>query len=121
MGKPVLLAGRARYSDSGAVIAPSDQEQFDRSMKTLLGQPTDILSPGDASAGRRFLYHELYRASLDLSEFLSPYPDAPGMVSLSDFSPTALAQSQTIDTIVKGITEKKPFIVRETDIESEFS
>ena len=118
MGKPVLLAGRARYSESGAVIAPADQEQFDRSLKTLLSQPSDLLPPEGVIAGRGFLYHELYRASLDLSEFLSPYPDAPGMVSLSDFSATDLAQSEAINTIVKGITERQAFIIREAAFET---
>jgi hypothetical protein len=121
MGKPVLLAGRARYSESGAVIAPADQERYDQSLKGLLSATSEPPPPDARSAGRRFLYHELYRASLDLSDFLSPYPDAPGMVSLSKFSPTELSQSEAIQTIVTGITEKQPFSIQEAEIQPELS
>ena len=58
---------------------------------------------------RRFLYHELYRASLDLSAFLEPYPGVPGMVTFSEFDPQALAQSRELGTIQDGILRGRTF------------
>jgi HPt (histidine-containing phosphotransfer) domain-containing protein len=45
---------------------------------------------------RIFLYDELYRASLDLSEFLAPDPGMPGMVRLQPFAPEHLVQHPSL-------------------------
>ena len=119
MGKPVLVAGRARFSASGAVIAPTGRAAYSESLGSLLSGNLAGVPKEAVSCGQAFLYLELYRASLDLSEFLAPYPNAPGMVALSDFSNDELIHSEAIGTIVRGIRDVVPFMVRIPELEEE--
>ncbi|MFQ5944466.1 MAG: hypothetical protein ACE5JF_13035, partial [Anaerolineales bacterium] len=111
MGKPVLLGGRARFSDSGAVIAPAGRAEYTDLLEALLTDDRGAEQMQDYDQGRSFLYHELYFASLDFSEFLAEYPHAPGMVSLSEFSADQVSRSVAIRAIVQGVIDGSPFVV----------
>jgi hypothetical protein len=68
---------------------------------------------------RSFLYHELFAASLDLSEFLKPDESLQGMVTFSGFSPDRLQSSRTLEVIQNGILLDTPFLLGpDVDVES---
>ena len=110
MGRPVLTAGRSRFSGSQAPIASHHQRHYARALEELLAGSSEEAPEGAVDNARQFLHHELYRASLDLSEFLTPYPDAPGMVSLAKFSGERIGSSEAIEIIVRGILDERPFV-----------
>ncbi|MCJ7568829.1 MAG: hypothetical protein MUO58_14955, partial [Anaerolineales bacterium] len=60
---------------------------------------------------RSFLYHELFAASLDLSEFLRPDESLQGMVTFSDFSPDRLRSSLQLEVIRNGILHDTLFLL----------
>jgi hypothetical protein len=61
-------------------------------------------------AARAFLHTELFRASLDLSEFIQPDPKQPGMVRLSPFAPDRIGTTPVMDVLRGGILEGRPFL-----------
>jgi hypothetical protein len=73
----------------------------------------DISWPASfVQTARAFLFTELFEASLDFSDFLRPYPEAPGMVLLSEFEPKLLATHPTLDVIQRGVDAKAPFLLK---------
>ncbi|MFQ5923666.1 MAG: hypothetical protein ACE5M4_12565, partial [Anaerolineales bacterium] len=71
---------------------------------------TTAEAPEHAERGRRFLYRELFQASLDLSEFLQPYPTLPGMAHLRDFDPSQLDGHPSLEAIRRGILTGDSFL-----------
>ena len=109
-GKAVLCAGRARYTQANTVFMPSDKADYFRQLERLLESPSIEVPPKFAENGRRLLYQELFRSSIDLSDFLIPYPSLPGMVLLRDFEPQALNEHPSLEAIRRGVLEGAPFI-----------
>jgi hypothetical protein len=66
--------------------------------------------------GRRFLFYQLYRASLPFDQFLSDFPRS-GYVHLKRFSWKKLlpGNSPVVDCVVNGILNGDEFIL-ETDL-----
>jgi hypothetical protein len=110
LGAPVLCAGRARYTQVPTTYFPSDRKEYIHQLHEFLISKQIEVPPDFSENARRFLYHELYQASLDLSEFLRPYPDAAGMTLLTDFPPESLESSPALKVIAKGILEGTPFV-----------
>ena len=108
-GKPVLCAGRARYSQAGAAYYPSTREDYRKDLKRLVAADRPEVPGEFALNGRRFLYQELFRESLDFSEFLRPHPTMPGMVLFNEFELSALAEHSALEVVRRGILEGKPF------------
>jgi hypothetical protein len=76
-GVPVLCAGRARYTQVPTVFIPASRAEYGLALEALLQAPAlDGPSAFTANA-RRFLHHEVFHASLDLSEFLATSPGFP--------------------------------------------
>lgn len=111
LGAPVLCAGRARYTQIPTVFFPATrQEYLDKLRLFLKASAIDV--PADfASNARRFLDHELYHASLDLSRFLEAYPEHAGMVRIGAFGVQDIADSTELNQIVGGILHGSPFTV----------
>lgn len=110
MGKAVLCAGRARYTQMSAAFFPASRLDYLRELEALLRAEKVHVPREFALNARRFLYTELYRASLDLSEFMRPYPRQKGMVLLTDFDAGRLAASPALEVIREGILRAKPFL-----------
>jgi hypothetical protein len=110
LGAPVLCAGRARYTQIPTTFFPADREEYIHQLQAFLASEKIMIPPDFSRNARRFLYHELYQTSLDVSEFLRPYPNAPGMTLLTDFSPESLRSSPALNVITKGILEGAPFV-----------
>ena len=109
MGAPVLCAGRARYTQVPTVFFPAThQEYLDKLGLFLAASAIDVPAEFAANA-RRFLGYELYHASLDLSHFLGPYPNHPGMVELQPFDPRGLVSSPVLGSIAGGIMSRSSF------------
>lgn len=109
LGAPVLCAGRARYSQGQTVFFPESQDDYRRTLQDFLSSPGLEASPQHAQHARTFLYDELYRASLDLSEFLRPYPGMPGMASFRPFDPRRLGENEALKAIVRGVCDGASF------------
>ncbi|MCI0876750.1 MAG: hypothetical protein J4N76_09330, partial [Chloroflexi bacterium] len=109
LGKAVLCAGRARYTQAKTVFMPSDRAEYFRQLENLLESSLIEVPPEFAENGRRLLYQELFRSSIDLSDFLIPYPSLPGMVLLRDFEPQILKEHPSLETIRRGVLDGAPF------------
>jgi len=110
-GQPVLCAGRARYAEAEAAFFPGNREEYLRMLNDFLAAATVEVPERFAENGKLFLYRELYQASLDLSDFLQPYPSMQGMVSLRDFAPELLGEHPALHAIRSGVLEGKPFLM----------
>lgn len=111
LGKPVLCAGRARYTQAGTVYFPETKDAYWGELDRLLANEEIGVPAGFSRNARRFLFDELFRASLDLSEFLQEDPTLPGMVTLKEFDPGDLLESQALQTICRGIVEETSFLL----------
>ncbi len=108
-GVPVLCAGRARYTQIPTVFFPATRAEYGLALEALLHAPALLAPEGFAANARRFLHHELFHASLDLSEFLTDEPGFPGMVLLKPFDPRRLLDSEALSVIRDGILHDGPF------------
>jgi hypothetical protein len=109
MGAPVLSAGRARFTQANTVFTPSSRAEYSAMLEALLaaGEP----EPAHVGNARRFLYKELFQASLDFSRFLRPYPQMPGMVLFEEFDPAELQQSLELGAVAKGVVAGTSFML----------
>ncbi len=109
LGVPVLCAGRARYSTVDPRLLPASRQAYLAQLNGLLGGPSLPASPDLVRRARKFLFHELFQASLDFSRYLTPYPSIPGMVSLSEFDPASLESDPIFPMLGRGILEGAAF------------
>lgn len=108
-GVPVLCAGRARYTQVPTVFLPGSRDEYGLALEALLKAPA-LDSPAAFTANaRRFLHHEVFHASLDLSEFLADETGFPGMVLLKSFDPARLLDSEALSVIREGILHGRRF------------
>ena len=112
MGKPVLCAGKARYTQVPTVYFPESKEAYKKLFEEFL--ESDIVeAPGIFKENaRRVLYSQLFRASLPFDQFLKDDGVWRGYVRLKNFSPKLImqGQSETIDVVLNGINKNQPFI-----------
>ncbi len=110
-GTPVLCAGKARYTQSPTVILPNSREAYLEELERLLSAEDIPWPDSKIQTARAFMFTELFSASLDFSDFLRPYPEAPGMVLLRDFEPELLTRHPALDVIQRGIDTQTPFLL----------
>jgi len=120
LGAPVLSAGRARFTQVPTVFFPDSRKKYEERLLGFLDAQEIEVPPSFRENARSFLFHELFAASLDLSEFLEPDESLQGMVTFSGFSPDCLRASNSLETIRNGILQDTPFLLGpDVDIESE--
>jgi len=114
MGAPVLCGGKARYTQYPTVFFPQSQDQFRQQAEQLLAVESIHVPPEFQRNARRFLYYQLYRASIPLDEYLEVGP-RPGFVLLQNFDWQRLMpeNSASMRVLVDGILEGKPFLMPE--------
>ncbi|MGB2965424.1 MAG: hypothetical protein WBB69_15725 [Anaerolineales bacterium] len=115
LGAPVLCAGKARYTQYPIVFYPDSRAEYERLLNSFL-TAEEIQIPGQFyENARRFLYYQLFRASLPFDEFLVDAP-TPGYVQLKNFSWKKLIPGSTpaVDCIVNGILHGDDFLLKET-------
>ncbi len=114
MGKAVLCAGKARYTQIPTVFFPPDLAEYKRLGEWMLAAD-ELGAPAEFQTNaRRFLYYQLFRASLPLDGFLQS-GRRMGFVELRDFAWQALLpqSSPALGVITDGILEGKPFLMPE--------
>ena len=111
MGAPVLSAGKARYTQIPTAVLPASAEAYRRQLDNWLQAEPIQVSPDRAENARAFLFYELHHASLDLTEFLQPYPVVSGMVTFQEFGPQRIGNSGALRTIAEGVLQGRPFVL----------
>lgn len=115
MGNAVLCGGKARYTQYPMVFFPKSAEAYKQRVEEFLSLPGKPKLPEEFKKNaRRFLYYQLYRASLPFNQFLEDYP-RPGYVQLKSFSWRKLStkESRTMAILVDGILQGKSFLMEE--------
>jgi hypothetical protein len=112
LGVPVLCAGKARYTQYPIVFYPETRDDYEKQLNSFLTSENIQIPASYYQNARRFLYFQLFRASLPFNEFLFDHP-TPGYVQLGNFSWKELLPggSAVIDTVVKGILDQGEFIL----------
>ena len=112
LGVPVLCAGKARFTQYPIVFYPKSRAEYETQLNHFLTAEEIPIPDNFIQNARRFLYYQLFRASLSFDEFLYEHP-TPGYVHLSNFSWKKLLPggSVVIDTIVKGILNQGEFVL----------
>lgn len=83
MGRPLICAGRGRYTQDETVYFPQSRVAYRQMVEQFLAAESVEQPLAYIQNARRFLYYELFNASLDLSDLLRPYPGKPGFVTLA--------------------------------------
>lgn len=113
MGKPVLCAGKARYTQIPTVFFPQDMPQYKQLLNDFLSaEKVDHPAEFQKNA-RRVLYSQLFRASLPFGEFIEEDGIWRGYVRLKKFAASDLSpqKSTTIKMVADGILNNQPFII----------
>lgn len=118
MGTAVLCGGKARYTQYPIVFFPATPQAYRQQAETFLtaglednendGHPTPLPAPLEFQRNaRRFLYYQLYQASLPLEDFIQAAP-RQGFVQLRPFSWQDLLpeNSPTMQVLLHGILDR---------------
>ncbi len=108
LGTPVLCGGKARYTQYPIVFFPDTKQAFQEQLEAFLQAEKVDLPPEFQRNARRFLYYQLFRASLPFGQYLQTGP-RPGFVQLKSFSWQELLpeQSPTMRVLRDGILGQK--------------
>ena len=112
MGKPVLCGGQARYTQYPIVFFPDTPAKYRQQAEVFLAAEPVTIPTEFLRNARRFLYFQLFRASLPFEEYLEP-GSQPGFVKLRNFDWRDLlpAHSPTMQIIAEGILNRQPFLL----------
>ena len=112
LGAAVLCAGKARYTQYPTVFYPESRKKYENQLESFLIADEIQIPEVYYEYARKFLYYQLYRASLPFDEFLYEHP-TPGYVQLKNLSWKNLrpGESQVLDCVVSGINDMRDFIV----------
>ncbi len=112
LGKPVLCAGKARYTQIPVVFFPKTSDAYEKQFEMFLKAETVEHPPEFTKNARRFLYYQLYRYSLPFDRYLTAHP-TPGYVQLKRFSRQDLMayRSETMRVILRGVLGEAPFLL----------
>jgi hypothetical protein len=112
LGRPVLTAGKARYTQVPTTFFPASKAEYMESLEKFL-MADEIEVPEEfIHNARRFLYAQLFITSLPFEEFLKDDGVWKGYVTLRDFSPESLLpkNSETMQILTDGILHGKDFL-----------
>ncbi len=115
LGSPVLCGGQARYTRLPTVFLPESVTQFRSLAEEFLRAERVAAPPEFQRNARRFLYYQLFRASLPFDAFLEE-DMTPGFVRLKqglnwrNFLPES---SPTLAVITRGVLQGEPFYLPE--------
>lgn len=109
LGAPVVCAGRARYGAVASAYFPASATEYEKRVDSLLREPSPRAPSEFRSVARKFLYYELFKASLDLSRFMVSDNRHPGHVLYRPFAPSLIGESEELDIVGSGILEGAQF------------
>ncbi len=110
LGAPVLAAAAARYTDYQVTFYPQDRQEYMRLLEQFLSEEEIPVPDAFTANARRFLYYQLFKASLPFGDFLEP-GGIPGAVRLKAFSWRKLREHPTARVLVNGILHDEPFLL----------
>ena len=115
MGKPVLCAGKARYTSIPTVFAPQSKTKYRQVLRDFLSADQVDHPPEFQRNARRMLYRQLFCASLPFGDYLAEDGVWRGYIRLKNFPLERLQSenSETIRILLAGILENKAFIMEE--------
>src|SRR5688572_18646846 len=113
MGKPVLCAGKARFTQYPIVFFPQTVEEQSRKMKEFLDAETIDVPAELKRNARRFLYYQLFRTSLPFGDFLEPSVRTT-QTRLKSFALGELAEAEAVKVILDGVLGDGDFLLKET-------
>ena len=118
LGKPVLAAGKSRYSGADTVWFPPSLEAYRLHLEGMLNQYEIETPQRFARNARRFLFYQLYRSSLSFEAFLEEDGVWAGYVKPKDFDWQSLlpANSSTMQAISDGVLNDGNFILPQEDL-----
>ena len=114
LGKPVLCAGKARFTQINSVFFPESRAKFLETLDQFL-HAKDVQAPEEHRLnGRKFLYYQLYCTSLPFDAFLEDDRAWRGYVRVKQTPLSALTPetSETIRVILDGIIKGQPFLLQ---------
>ena len=109
MGKPVLCAGKARFTQYPIVFFPQTIEEQRSKMEEFLEAETIDIPAEFKRNARRFLYYQLFRTSLPFGEFLEPSVRMT-QTRLKSFELDELLMSDAVKVITEGVLEGGDFL-----------
>ena len=114
MGKPVLCAGKARYTQIPTVYFPESIDEFQKMIRKFLRQKTIPVPKKFIQNARGVLYSQLFMASLSFADFIESDGVWNGFVRIKDFPFEKLCseKSDTIRTVVEGILQQRDFLLK---------
>jgi hypothetical protein len=112
MNKPVLCAGKARFTQYPTVFFPQSVKEYQRQSEEFLNAGSIRIPPDFKRNARRFLYYQLFRTSLPFGIFLEPSVRTT-QARLKSFKLEALMKSSAVRTIVNGVLEGVDFLLEE--------
>ncbi len=112
MGKPVLCGGRARYTQLPIVFFPQDAATQRRTLEDFLTAGAIQVPPEFQQNARRFLYFQLFRASLPFGEFMLPSVRKT-QAQLRRFGWDRLQQADSVKAVVSGLLDGGDFLLPE--------
>jgi hypothetical protein len=113
MGKPVLCAGKARFTQYPIVFFPQTIEEQRRKMKEFLDAETIDVPAELKRNARRFLYYQLFRTSLPFGDFLEPSVRTT-QTRLKSFALGELAEAEAVKVILDGVLGDGDFLLKQT-------
>lgn len=113
-GKPVLCAGKARYTQIPTVEFPQSRNEYQITLKKLLHDPPRHAPANHIRNARLVLYSQLFMASLPFEEFIESDGVWNGFVRIKDFPLEKLrsCNSETIKIVVDGILHQGDFLLK---------
>lgn len=122
MGAAVLCGGKARFTQYPTVYFPQTQQAYREQAEAFLAVETIEVPVEFQRNARRFLYYQLFRASLPFDDFLQ-IGTRPGFVHLKSFDWQKLRpqNSATMQVLLEGILDqtppgKEPFLLDDLSI-----
>ncbi|MEW6715891.1 MAG: hypothetical protein AB1345_00075 [Chloroflexota bacterium] len=114
LGKPVLCGGQSRYTRYPIVFFPQSPEAYREQAQQLLNTDHTLQPPEHQQNARRFLYFQLFKASLSFENYLYA-SSVPGYVNLRPFHWHSLLSSSSLTSriLLKGLTDHAPFLISE--------
>lgn len=113
LGAPVLCAGKARYTQYPTVFYPDSREGYENQLDSFLTVDEIQVPEEYYEYARKFLYYQLYRASLPFNDFLFEHP-TPGYVQIKNLSWKNFlpGKSRVLDCVVNGINNRSEFVLK---------
>jgi hypothetical protein len=113
LNKPVLAAGKARFTQIPVVEFPASKEDYIAKVEHMLSARKLAVSEMSFENAKKFLFYQLYKTSLPFGEFLTADKLWRGYVRLNkeSLSVDQLQRSATMKVIAEGILHQQPFLL----------